>query len=44
MSNHENNLTNQKFDKKIPKKNIFVLLTGHGDFSKLVLVHQSNSV
>ena len=40
MSNHENNLTNQKFD----KKNTFVLLTGHGDFSKLVLVHQSNSV
>ena len=44
MSNHENNLTNQKCDKKIPKKIHAVLLTGHGDFSKLVLVHQSNSV
>ena len=44
MSNHENNLTNQKCDEKIPKKIHSVLLTRHGDFSKLVLVHQSNSV
>ena len=44
MSNHENNLTNQKCYEKIRKKLHTVLLTGHGDFSKLVLVHQSNSV
>ena len=44
MSNHENNLTNQKCDEKIRKKLHAVHVTGLGDFRKLVLVHQSNSV